>query len=87
MADKFKNKRMDIDAPLIGALGAVTPSDTVDLTQVTREILITGAGNVAVVWFDGAETVEPVLANTRYKWSIRRVKATSTTATGIRAYY
>ena len=72
--------------PLRGAF-AITPSDTVDLPKVTRQVLFTGAGNVVVIWADGTETTEAVTAGARLDWRIRRVKATGTTATGMRGYY
>ena len=56
--------------------------------QVTRQIRITGnAGNLAIVWASGVETIEPVLAGETLDWRAKRIKATATTATGIRGYY
>jgi hypothetical protein len=40
-----------------------------------------------VTWPGGAETVEPVLAGETLDWRIVRIKATGTTATGLRGYY
>lgn len=85
--DPFASQpQMTGDHPYSGGF-AITPADFDDLPKVTREILITGAGNISVVWLDGSATIEPVAATTRYRWRIKRVLATNTTATGIRGYY
>jgi hypothetical protein len=61
---------------------AVTPSDTVDLTYVTRGLWVGGAGNVAVVMVSGdAVTFSGVVAGTLLPIRVSRVKSTSTTAT------
>ena len=74
-------------APLISGF-SITPDDAVDLPAVTRQIRITGAaGNAVVVWATGAETTEPVLTGDVFDWRVKRVKATGTTATGLRGYY
>jgi hypothetical protein len=87
MPDRYQNHHIDFGSPFIGGF-AVTPADGSDLPQVTRQIRITGtAGNVAVVWYDGTETVEPVTANAVLDWRVTRIKSTGTTATGIRGYY
>lgn len=86
MSDVFSAHTPGLTSPLIGGLGAITPSDSTDLTAVTREIYVGGAGNISVIWADGRETVEPVAAGERLPWRLRRVKATGTTATGIRGY-
>ena len=57
------------------------------LCMITALVLFTGAGDVAVVWLDGSETVEAVAANSRMDWQLKRIKATGTTATGMRGYY
>ncbi len=72
--------------PLVGAF-EISPDDDVDLPQVTRQILAGVEGNIAVIWFDGTETIEPVLAGDRLDWRIVRVLETGTTATGLRGYY
>ena len=72
--------------PLVGSF-TVAASDTVDLPRITRQIYAAGAGNVSVIWADGSETVEPVAAGDRLDWRLKRIKATGTTATGLRGYY
>lgn len=86
MADYYKNRSHLLVQPMIGAFD-ITPNDTIDLVQPTRRIKATGAGNISVNWVDGSTTVEAVTAGTFYDWRIARVKATGTTATGIRGYY
>ena len=61
---------------------AVTPSDTVDLATPSRAIYIGGAGNI-VVTVGGADVTYAVAAGTTLNVVASRIKATSTTATGI----
>jgi len=72
----------------------VTPSDTVDLTaqgtfgNLTSGLYVGGAGDVAVVWQDGSVTVFTVTAAYPVlEVNCRRVNATNTTATKIKALY
>jgi hypothetical protein len=86
MPDVFAYHTPGLSAPLATAF-AITPNDSTDLPAITRQLRITGAaGNVVVVWMDGTETTEPVQAFETLDWRIRRVKATGTTATGLRGY-
>lgn len=86
MPDLSSSLATGLSSPLV--LGfAISPNDAVDLAFVTRQIRVTGtAGTIAVVWPDGTETTEPVAAGDVLDWRIRRVKATGTTATGLRGY-
>jgi hypothetical protein len=70
----------------MGGKGAVTPHDTDALGYTTRQLYIGGAGNIVVVWVNSAETTEPVAAGERVPWCVTHIKATGTTATGIRAF-
>lgn len=67
----------------------VTTSDSVDLPNgPCHAVLVTGAGNIAVTLPSGATaTLTTVPANTVVMIEIQRIKATSTTATGIQALY
>lgn len=76
-----------LTGPIIGTLGVITPSDSIDLRYVSRQIRVGADGNVSVVWLDGSTSVEPVVANREYDWRLRRINATNTTATNIRVYY
>ena len=63
---------------------AITPSDTVDETNVYDAIHVGGAGNIVVVWEDGTTaTLTGCLAGHVYRYRGRRVNSTSTTATGL----
>lgn len=84
--DPYASYTAGLTAPIVGAF-AITPSNSDDLPKVTRQIYAGGAGNVVVVWADGSETTEPVLAGERLDWRIKQVKLTGTTATGLRGYY
>lgn len=87
MADLYATFASGLTGPIVGAF-AITPSDGADLPFVTRQIRVTGnAGNVVLVWANGVETTEPVVAGERLDWRVARVKATGTTATGLRGYY
>ncbi len=81
----------DNDAKLddIGYRGvfAITPNDGTDLAIFTRAIRATGAGNVSLVGIDGVTTTCAFLAGETRQIRARRVRATSTTATGIEGMY
>lgn len=68
---------------------AVTPSDSVDLPGVTRGIYVGTGGTVVVVPVDGDATVTYTnVANGQVlPIQITRVNATSTTASGIIAWF
>lgn len=67
---------------------AVTPSDAAELTDVTRGIMVTAAGNIAVFFMNDSVAVTiPVAVNTIYPFMLKQVKATGTTATGIIAFF
>lgn len=67
---------------------AVTPSDSTDLTQVSRALYIGVGGNVNVDTPDGATVVfAGVLGGTILPVRVKRVRATSTTATSIVALF
>lgn len=87
MSDVYASLSSALTSPLIGAF-TITANDDTDLAQTTRQLRVTGnAGNVAVIWLSSVETIEPVGAGDVLDWRIRRVKATGTTATGLRGYY
>ncbi|WP_157971194.1 spike base protein, RCAP_Rcc01079 family [Pseudogemmobacter bohemicus] len=82
MADQFKDFSKNV---LAGAIGSfpVTPSDTVDLTEVVRQITISGAGTIS--WLDREGNVHTTasLPVGTYPIIAKRIRATGTTATGI----
>jgi len=68
--------------------GAVTPSDTVNLPQLTRGLWIGGAGNVEVDMSNGDTVLfSGVSAGSLLPLRVRRVRAGATTATLIVAVY
>jgi hypothetical protein len=86
MPDVFETHAQSPLGPLTRGF-AITPSDTVPLPAVTRQLRVTGtAGTIAVVWASGEESVEPVNVGDFLDWRIHQVKATGTTATGLRGY-
>jgi len=91
MADPFpqaEGAHASMAAPANSAQ-AVTPSDTVDLTNVSRGLYIGGAGNLYVNMRDTGTNVAfiGVLAGSVLPIRVSRVYSTSTTATGILALY
>lgn len=58
-----------------------TPSDTVDLTYITRAVYVGGAGTMTVVMVSGAVVSHTVVAGAILPIGITRVNATGTTAT------
>ena len=82
-ANNFSYPSNPIEAPATHA-EAVTPSDSAELTNVTRALYVGGAGNVVVV-MHGGETVTftGVPAGAILPIRVKQVKSTSTTATSI----
>lgn len=67
---------------------AVTPSDSAALTQITRGLWVGGGGNVNVEMSNGDTVLfSGVAAGSLLPLRVRRVLATSTTATFIVALY
>lgn len=89
-ADRFKGQYLDaakagtIEGPAIRA-AAVTPSDSTDLTFVTRGLYVGAGGDVSV---DMAETGTSIVfvgvpTGTLLPVRVKRVRSTGTTATSI----
>jgi hypothetical protein len=87
--------KASIPGVLISAL-AVTPSDSADLAppdgnaRPTRGLLVGGAGNVVVIMADGTSvtlTIPATACGLILPLAVMRIKATSTTATSIVAFY
>lgn len=63
---------------------AVTPSDTVELTNVSRAIYVGTGGNVVAIRQDGVSvTIPSVPSGTILPIRAKRIASTGTTATGI----
>jgi len=67
---------------------AVTPADGTDLPGgATRALMVGEDGDLAVNYADGTSDTIFLLAGVVHPISVARVKATGTTATGIKAAY
>ena len=75
---------INISNDVYNRAAAITPSNTVDETEVFDAFLVGGAGNVAIVTEDRvATTLTGLLAGTVYRIRGRRVNVTGTTATSL----
>ena len=67
---------------------AVVPNDTTNLPQVALSLWIGGAGNLNVDMYNGQTVlISGITAGTLLPIKVRRVRATTTTATAIVAFY
>lgn len=86
MADIFASQGAGLTSPA-GRFAAVTPSDGVDLAQVSRALFVGVAGDLAVIGA-GGDTVTFAHAPVGYHpIRVARVLATGTTATNIVALW
>ena len=87
ISDLFQYLAPSLTSPPSGGFD-VTPDDNTDLPQMIKTFMVMTAGDVAVVFKDGTEGVFPgCLVGVQYAGQLRRIKATGTTATGIKAQY
>ncbi len=83
MANPFSGRVVPISGPATDIV-PVTPSDTVDLSDVAVALYVAGAGVVVVDTIAGtAPRAVPVTANMLLPVGVKRVRATGTTAAGI----
>ncbi len=84
---RFREHGMDIDT--FSAVGgfAISPDNNNELTYVTRMLLATGAGNIAVTMVDGTTLTIPFAANQALPLAVKKVSSSGTTATGILGFY
>jgi hypothetical protein len=75
-----------VDFPATGGQ-AVTPSDTVDLTNVSRALWVGVTGDVTVIMKDGQTLTYPAVPVGWMPIRVSRVKASLTTANGIVAVW
>jgi hypothetical protein len=83
MVDRFQDFSKSLNGPASHGF-SVTPSDGVDLPEVTRGLYVGGEGTLSVVLQSGAEVQLINLGKASLlPLRVARVKATGTTATGI----
>lgn len=86
MADNSKLP-YDLQGPLASG-STLVPSDTQDVVNVTRALMVGASGNVSVVLYLDAEPVTlSLVAGAIYPLMVTRLMATGTTATGIVGLY
>lgn len=81
--DLFKSFSTSLSAPAT-RLSVITPSDTEDLTLVTRALCVGESGLVRVQTLGGDEADLYIAAGVPFPIRVNRVMATGTTATDIR---
>jgi|OM-RGC.v1.032256369 hypothetical protein len=85
--DTFHQYDTSLISPLTHGF-AITPSDSEELSEVTRELYVGGAGNIVLVLKSGDEiTLNAVPAGLRLPYRVRQVRATDTTATHLVGLY
>lgn len=83
MADSFKDHQPGLESP-VGHAVALTPSDSVALSEATRALYVGGAGALRVAMVSGAVvTLAGAQAGQVYPLRVTQVLATGTTATGL----
>ena len=82
-ANTYSSYDRGLNAPAADAF-SITPNDGADLATVARAIYVGGAGNLEVVTLAGTTVNFTGLGSgTTLACSVRRVRATNTTATNI----
>ena len=85
--DQFDDFSNSLTGPICGGFD-VTPDDSVNLPMMTRALMVTGAGDVAVVLKIGDAITLPGLApGVIYPVRVVRVLVTNTTATGLKGLF
>jgi hypothetical protein len=83
MPDRFSRNLPSLVSPATAAF-TITPSDTLDLPEVTRAVYIGASGALAVRMSSGQTiTFSGVIGGSTLPIRIDRVLATGTTATGV----
>ena len=84
ISDQFENFHTGLNSPIEGGFD-ITPDDANDLPSVTRALMVTSEGNVAVSLRNGDTITLPGLTpGVIYPLRITRVLASGTTATGLK---
>lgn len=81
--DDFSSFEANLISPARGGQ-QVTPSDSVDLTKLTKAVYVGQSGDLSVIMEDGSPlTFEAVAAGTLLPIRVSRVMSTGTSANGI----
>jgi len=84
ISDSFSDVQPGLNSPACGGFD-ITPDDAADLAKVTRALMVSAAGDLAVVLKSGDTLTLPGLTpGVIYPVRVLRVLATDTTATGIK---
>ncbi len=84
--DPYADLQLAVDGPLVGGF-AITPAP-VDLPVVTRAIMVSTSGDIAVTFRNGdTVTLLGLVPGAVYPVRLSRVNVTGTTATGIVGLY
>lgn len=82
--DPFSQYQPGLSSPIQGGFDIV-PDDATDLSAVTRAVMVSAAGDVAVILKNGDRLTLPgLLPGVIYPLRALRVEATGTTATGLK---
>lgn len=83
MPDRFADHAPGLESPA-GHGFAITPSDTIDLPEITRALYVGGAGAISLVLASGASlTLSGAASGSILPLRVRQVRASATTATGL----
>lgn len=81
--DSFHDFSSGLTGPICGGFN-IFPDDEGEISQVTRAIMVSGAGDLAVTMKNGdGLMLSGLMAGVLYPLRISQVLATGTTATGI----
>lgn len=84
ISDPFETFTHDLSSPIGGGFD-ITPDNAADLAKMTRALMVSAPGNVAVVLRNGDTITLPSLTpGGGYPFRVVRVLATGTTATGVK---
>ncbi|MFY9209545.1 MAG: hypothetical protein WAO69_00295 [Aestuariivita sp.] len=84
ISDKFDTHQTGLNSPIQGGFD-ITPDDSGELAEVTRALMVTTSGDVAVELRNGdLLTLPGLMPGAIYPLRIQRVFATGTTATGLK---
>ncbi|MEO1555935.1 MAG: hypothetical protein AAFS01_05855 [Pseudomonadota bacterium] len=84
ISDTFREFQSGLNSPVEGGFD-VTPADGADLPAMTRAVMVTGAGDLAVTLKNGdAITLPGLTPGVIYPIRATQVAATGTTATGVK---